>query len=245
MTTTRVPAAAGQSRLVRALDRRVQARYHDFVFWRAMRRFRRHLWNDDPRAFDPDALSELVRGWGNRWSAQHEYLATCLQHASETDGPILECGSGLSTILIGAVAQVSGTTLLSLEHEPKYAVKVQHYLDKYQLSSVRLCVAPLRTYGDFDWYSPPDSIADKFSLVICDGPPETTRGGRYGLVPVMRDKLRPDCTILLDDGARIGEQEIAARWSTLLDCVPEILGTEKPYIRLKGSSVPPVASAQA
>ena len=241
---TLVPNSAGRSRLVRAVDRRVQSRYRNFVFWRAMRRFRRELWNGEARAFHPDVLSELVRGWGNRWSAQHEYLTACLEHALDADGPILECGSGLSTILIGTLAQASGNTVVSLEHEPKYARRVRRYLDKYHLTSVKLCVAPLKNYGDFDWYTQPplDSIPGDFSLVICDGPPGLSHGGRYGLVPVMQDKLRPDCTILLDDGAREGEQETAARWAVLLRCVPEYLGAEKPYIRLTAGRVAPETS---
>jgi predicted O-methyltransferase YrrM len=224
----------GQNRFARAIDRRIQQRYQRFIFWRAMRRFTRDLWLER-RNFDHEVLSELVKGWGNRWSAQHEYLAACLEQVRDADGPILECGSGLSTILIGTVAQASGNKVLSLEHEPKYAFKVQRYLDKYHLTSVKLYVAPLTTYGDFDWYSPPplDSITEKFSVVVCDGPPETTRGRRYGLVPVMLEKLRPDCTILLDDGAREGERETAERWAKVLGGVPEMIGTEKPYIRLK------------
>jgi predicted O-methyltransferase YrrM len=186
-----------------------------------------------------------VRGWGNRWSAQREYLTACLEHARAADGPILECGSGLSTVLIGTLAQASGNSVVSLEHEPKYAKRVRHYLDKYHLSSVKHCVAPLKSYGDFDWYTPPplDSIPGDFSLVICDGPPGLSRGGRYGLVPVMQDKLRPDCTILLDDGAREGEQETAARWAVLLRCVPEYLGAQKPYIRLTAGRVAPEPAA--
>ena len=230
----------GQNRLGRAIDRRIQRRYQRFVFWRAMRRFRRSLWQES-RTIDHDVLSELVQGWGNKWSAQHEYLGACLEHARDADGPILECGSGLSTILLGTVAQASGNTVVSLEHEARYAVKVQHYLDKYHLTSVKLYVAPLSTYDEFDWYTPPrfDSIPEKFSLVVCDGPPGTTRGGRYGLVPVMLDKLRADCTILLDDGAREGEQDTAERWAKLLGGSPETVGTEKPYIRLKAAQPVP------
>jgi hypothetical protein len=239
MSTT-ATGLLGQSRLARAFDRRIQQRYQRFVFWRAMRRFRRGLWQESG-AIDHRILSELVQGWGNKWSAQHEYLAACLEHAREADGPILECGSGLSTILLGSVAQASGNSVWSLEHETKYAVRVQHYLDKYHLTSVKLCVAPLSAYGEFDWYTPPrfDSIPEKFSLVVCDGPPGTTLGGRYGLVPVMLDTLRADCTILLDDGAREGERETAERWAKLLGCTPEIIGTEKPYIRLKASQPVP------
>ena len=100
----------GQSRIARALDRRIQKRYQRFLFWRAMRRFTRGLWQES-RAIDHGVLSELVQGWGNKWSAQHEYLAACLEHARDADGPILECGSGLSTILLGTVAQATGNSV--------------------------------------------------------------------------------------------------------------------------------------
>ena len=237
---TLTPGRSGQNRYVRAFDRRIQSRYRNFVFWRAMRRFRRNVREAGSRPLDADLLPELVRGWGNPWSARHEFLSACLEHARSSDGPILECGSGLSTILLGVVAEAAGKRVLSLEHEPKYAAQVQRYLRKYQLTSVDLRMAPLRNYGDFNWYTPPsESRAEDFALVICDGPPGTTRGGRYGLVPVMLEKLRPDCTILLDDAAREGEQEIAARWAVLLRCVPEIFGTEKPYIRLTAGRVAP------
>jgi hypothetical protein len=207
------------------------------TFWRAMRQFKRGLVSD-PGHFDPRVLSDLVFGWGNSWSAQLEYLIASLEHVRNADGPVLECGSGLSTVLIGAVAQSHGKSVLSLEHEPQFAARVRDHLEKYDIRSVNLFVAPLKSYGDFDWYQVPrlDSITEKFSVVICDGPPGATRGGRYGLVPVMLEKLKPDCTILLDDGARAEEQEIAARWAPMLSTSAEILGKEKPFIRLKAGS---------
>lgn len=79
----------------------------------------------------------------------------------------------------------------------------------YQSSS------PLKDYGDFCWYDAPlESMPDSFSLVICDGPPGATKGGRYGLVPFMRDRLRSGCVILLDDAEREEERTIAARWQS-------------------------------
>lgn len=223
-----------QNRVAGALERRLGRRYQQFVFWRAMRRFMRDL-PQTSQGFDPQLLSELVQGWGNSWSAQHEYLSACLEHVRDSDGPILECGSGLSTVLAGAVAQSRGIRIFSLEHDPKWASRTQKYLDKYRIYSVTMAVAPIRSYGDFDWYSLPSlqTIPGKIALVICDGPPGGTRGGRYGLVPVMLDKLRPDCTILLDDGARDDERAIAARWGQMLATNPELIGKEKPFIRLR------------
>lgn len=225
---------ARRNRIALALERRLGKRYQQFVFWRAMRRFLREV-PDTFKSFDPDLLAELVHGWGKSGSAQHEFLSASLQHARETDGPILECGSGLSTVLLGAVAQSRGIRMYSLEHEPKWATRVQKYLRKYRINSVSMCVAPIRSYGDFDWYSLPSiqTIPPRLSLVICDGPPGNTRGGRYGLVPVMLEKLREDCIVLLDDGARDGERSIASRWGQMLGGNPELIGTDKPFLRLK------------
>jgi hypothetical protein len=232
MATTQ--ADVKQNRVARALERRLGRRYQQFVFWRAMRRFMRDL-PQTSQGFDTQLLSELVSGWGNSWSAQHEYLSACLEHVRDSDGPVLECGSGLSTILAGAVAQQRGIRIWSLEHDAKWAVRTQNYLHKYRINSVTVSLAPIRSYGDFDWYSLPSlqAIPGKIALVICDGPPGGTRGGRYGLVPVMLDKLRPDCTILLDDGARDDERAIGARWGQMLATNPELIGKEKPFIRLR------------
>lgn len=245
-------AHAAQSSLTHALERRLGKPYQQFVFWRSMRRFLRDLspmhGSIGAQGFDPQLLSELVQGWGNSWSAQHEYLAACLEHVRDTDGPILECGSGLSTILVGAVAQARGLRVYSLEHQAKWATRVQKYLHRYRINSVTMCVAPIRSYGDFDWYSLPSlqTIPHRISLVICDGPPGGTRGGRYGLVPVMLDKFRPDCTILLDDGAREDERAIAARWGQMMGGNPELIGSEKPFIRLRGGrTTNPLQAAQS
>ncbi len=230
--------------LARGLERRLSKPYQEFVFWRAMRRLLREV-PQESQAFNSDLLSDLVQGWGNDWSAQREFLTACLQQVRATRGPVLQCGAGLSTLLIGAVAQRMQLTVWTLEHDVAHAARVQGFLDRYGLRNVRLCVAPLRSYGDFDWYEPPafDAIAGKFSLVICDGPAVETYGGRYGLLPVMGEKLSADCTILLDDATRPSERWIASRWARMLDAGEEIVGFEKPFIRLKAGQIPPNAAA--
>ena len=49
-------------------------------------------------------------------------------------------------------------------------------------------------------------------LVICDGPPGCTQGGRYGLVPVMDKQLAENCLVILDDTHRKAEQRIIDVW---------------------------------
>jgi hypothetical protein len=110
---------------------------------------------------------------------------------------------------------------------------VQKYLNRYKLDSVVLYTKPLKDYGDFCWYDAPlESMPDSFSLVVCDGPPGGTKGGRYGLVPIMRERLQPGCVILLDDAGREQELAIARRWEAELGAPFEILGSIKPYIEM-------------
>jgi predicted O-methyltransferase YrrM len=179
-------------------------------------------------------LSDLIYGWGNEsWSALDEYLADCISSALVLSGPILECGSGLSTILVGVVAKRRGQHHWALEHDPEWAARVKRYLSKYKLDLTLIYTHPLRDYGWFCWYEPPlELMADSFALVICDGPPGSTKGGRYGLVSIMRERLRPGCVILLDDAAREQERMIASKWQRELHASIELRGTKKPFIRM-------------
>ena len=162
-----------------------------------------------------------------------EYLAACVDQVLSSSGPILECGSGLSTLVVGVVAKKRGRIHWVFEHTPEWAEKVRKHLKRFDLDSVNLRSAPLKDYGDYCWYAvPTEPIPDDFSLVVCDGPPGSTKGGRYGLLPVMKCRLNPECTILLDDAEREGELEIAKRWGAELGVPFEVLGFKKPYIRM-------------
>lgn len=184
-------------------------------------------------------VADLIYGWGNEgWSALDEYLAGCMAHALKANGPILECGSGLSTILVGAIAKRRGLSHWALEHTPEWAARVRRYIKRYKIDSVALCLHFLKDYGAFCWYDVPlGSMPERFSFVICDGPPGSTKGGRYGLAPVMKERLEPGCVILLDDTSRQGEHAIAVRWGRELGARVDMLGTDKPYCKLTVSSI--------
>ena len=229
---------AAKALLPASARNRLRAARREFVFQRAIKRFVR-----DPGACADEGsrvLTDLVYGWGNEaWSAQNEYLAECIRQALACDGPTLECGSGLSTVLLGVVAKQRGYAHWTLEHTPEWATRVQAYLDRYGLDSVALSTTPLKDYGAFSWYEPPlESMPEQFSLVICDGPPADTKGGRYGLVPVMGARLRPGCVILLDDASREQERAIGTRWTSEVGASLEIAGSAKPYLRLRVTGLP-------
>ena len=156
----------------------------------------------------------LSLAWGNLWyAASLSYLRHVGRRAAASPGPILECGSGATTLLIGALTVGRGVDYVVLEHNRQWFEHLQRVLLAVDLPQVRLLHAPLVDYGRYRWYDVDAApCAGGFDLVVCDGPPGSTPGGRYGLLPVMGARLSARCLILLDDTHRVAERRIIEMW---------------------------------
>lgn len=161
-------------------------------------------------------LRVLRLGWGNRgFSARLTYLQAVARAAAATPGPVLECGTGLTTLVLGVVAgEKRGVNALSLEDDEACCERITGTLARRRVKTVTVCRAQTVRGESCEWYDTtgcpfPD---DPFSLVVCDGPVESTFGGRCGLVPVMDDRLSPDCIVLLDDYGVEKHRDLVARW---------------------------------
>ncbi len=194
------------------------------------------LARDPSRSLEPGSplIGDLVRLWANEgWSALHEYARAVVAESLAARGPILECGSGLTTLLLGVVSQGTGRTVLSLESSRDWGAKTERLLRAAGIESVSLHHASLVPHGESDWYSlPKTGVPDAFHLVVCDGPPGDTRGGRAGLMGAVRARLAPGCVILLDDAGREHERALGLRWRDELGAECKLCGTEKPYYRI-------------
>ncbi|MGE3164480.1 MAG: O-methyltransferase [Planctomycetota bacterium] len=138
---------------------------------------------------------------------------------------VLEFGSGVSTLLMcRALQQIGGDgrTIHSLEHDAYWRGDSQRMIDAAGLQHIAtIHHAPLvETAGlPVRWYDLSKLPADAgpFDLVLVDGPEGGSRDplARYGGFAAVRDRLAPGAVILLDDGLREGETEIARRWQAL------------------------------
>ena len=175
-----------------------------------------------------DVLSELMIGWSNEgYAANLEYLEAVAKIAVRTRGPILECGSGATTILLGSLCARRHIEVWSLEHSPEWQKQVTEALERNGISGVNVAFSPLVKYEEFVWYDPPLAVMPtEFSLVVCDGPPGTTKGGRYGLLPVMGGRLPTGSIVLLDDAGRPGEGELIKRWESEVGFETEIIESQ-------------------
>jgi Methyltransferase domain len=160
--------------------------------------------------------------WGNRLGAAAADYLTAVARSVRTVRPrhVLECGSGLTTLLLGALAPPSGYRVLSLEDDEVWMARVRQEVTRLGLESVQVVHTPLTPEADgYSWYST-DAVRDRlparFDLVVCDGPLGTTTGGRFGLLPVLHERL-DGAFILLDDASRPGEQDVLDRWKAEFD----------------------------
>jgi hypothetical protein len=117
---------------------------------------------------------------------------------------------------MGLFAGRRGIPVWTLEHDPEWYEHIAAALRRFRIEGVELVFAPLRDYGDYSWYDVPmERMPERFGVVVCDGPPQkTTPGDRYGLLPVMQDRLGPG-----DAGTGSGFISLAARDPSILQTV--------------------------
>lgn len=162
----------------------------------------------------PGLVNVLRRNWGNAiWRADGGFLLAMIEWMQRTRGSVLECGSGLSTLMLAAAGSAQARSVHALEHNPAWLGHVRSSLPDRLRQTVHLHHAPVCSYPGFNWYDVGDlQPTESFGFIVCDGPPGSTPGGRYGLVPLLRDRFAPGAIIILDDAQRRAERRIVDRW---------------------------------
>lgn len=146
-------------------------------------------------------LRALWLGWGNIYAPSIDYLEKMIELIYTThEGGIVECGSGLTTFILGHLTAASKHQICSLEHDERWFHNIIHRLERYPARGSFVHWTPLRDYDHFCWYDVESvMLPEQIGLVICDGPPWYSRASRYGALPVLRSRLSDECIILLDD----------------------------------------------
>lgn len=150
---------------------------------------------------------------------------------------ILECGSGISTVLIARLLAQRGGNLVSLEHDQRWASFVERELEAEGLGGhARVLLAPLEPHplelGGNGWY--PAEVTEAavqslgaIDLLIVDGPPADRPEielSRYPALPVFAGALAPGAAVVLDDASRPGETQVLERWEAELGLEQERRG---------------------
>lgn len=144
---------------------------------------------------DSSVIHDLRRGYANEFSAEEDLLHACYEVAKEAQGPILETGTGLSTLIMACANP--NVEIHCLEHDPVFASHTQHFVDGFGLDNVTIHFGHLRDYGEWKWYDK-DLIPElDYAMVLCDGPPICL--ARRGALYVFCGDMIRNAHILMDD----------------------------------------------
>lgn len=148
--------------------------------------------------FTPTLFAEARRYVGNHWGAQEEVLMLCAILGRKSQGPILETGSGLSSVVLGASTK---NRVVCLEHDPRWCQETERLLSLAQLDNVEIVDCAIED----GWYKTPD--LPEFTLALNDGPPRMLGDRKqffdgFGYIP----------TVICDDADEKGYGDWLVNW---------------------------------
>lgn len=166
------------------------------------------LFLEDP--FNDDAVDLAIARWplSPEWRCGKEFLEVSRDRLFVTPGDTLECGCGLTTCLLSPMASLLGKRYLALEHIDQYLIDVRSAAGLEE----EVHLTHLKDYGTYHWYDIEGMPRLDISLLLVDGPPRNTPGGRYGALPILMDQMRDDCVVILDDVERPEERWVLKQW---------------------------------
>jgi len=227
-------------RVTRLIPSPVRARLKEALRRRAVSHALRPLRSNG--TLTPPEIANFARAWGNTgFAPDKDYLAQLLKLLDR--GPVLECGSGGTTLLANELGTLRGYETFSLEQDAHWAEPAK--LALRGSPSTTLLTTPLRSYGGYQWYDvpEPEALPKHFALIICDGPYIDRRLGepffsawRYGVLPWLHEHGRTFDTLLLDDVDDPRAPPVLDRWR-------KEFGVELHRIRSEAGEIAIVTSA--
>lgn len=161
-------------------------------------------------------VAALYSAWQNRgFAGDTAYLRALLDLL--TRGPVLECGTGITTLIENELGNRHGFKTYALEQDREWGMKVT----EWKLDAARVIDAPLKSYGTWMWYDVGADLPSHFALIVCDGPYIDKSLGepvysawRYGLLPWLKKTDRTFDCILFDDVNDPRGPGLLERWQT-------------------------------
>jgi hypothetical protein len=149
-------------------------------------------------------------------------VAVCNEIVHGARTRIVECGSGVSTVVLARLLRERRAgRLVALEHDRHWAARIQEQLRREALDAIaRVLHAPLQ--GEPPWYAPARlaELPDELDLLLVDGPPAYDAGHatrRAPALPRLQQRLVADAAVVLDDITRPGECDVLAGWEASTD----------------------------
>ena len=164
----------------------------------------------------PQDFYEAVDYANNPWGVQEDVLMTCVKMARECGGPIIEAGSGLTTVLMAAANP--DHLVYCLEHDAGFAQRTVKMAEEAGVTNIAIVHAPIKN----DWYAIESEdfkdLPQEFGLCVVDGPPREL-GDRMGVCDWFANLSR---RVVFDDADNDTLVKRIKGWA-LMDARPTLL----------------------
>jgi predicted O-methyltransferase YrrM len=104
-------------------------------------------------------------GWCSSYGLRPDCLRMVWQAVLAAKEPVLDVGSGLSTIIMGLAAEKSGVPVHALEADHEWAAKLEAQLAAFRIKTVTVHRCKIVN----GWYELPD-LPGELGVVLIDGP---------------------------------------------------------------------------
>lgn len=162
-------------------------------------------------------LADLFAYWGDPLGPRDEsYLRSCLAEVTATDGAILQCGAGLSTLVLGALchrSEIKTRQLWCLENDRHWANTMRSWLTEYRVTNTHVIHSRAQMFDNHAWYAVDTArLAKHYSLVLCEGARASPKGA-LGALCRLGDRLGRDFVLLARDVSHPADLKELKRWA--------------------------------
>lgn len=193
----------------------------------------------------PDALPPM-RGWAG---SPDFLLALAERVFADKPETVMECSSGVSTLVIARCLQLKGAGhVYSLEHDPEFGERTRTLLNKHGLADwATVLDAPLQTrHTATPWYAEEAIPAGlpPIDMLVVDGPPTAVAPlARFPALPRLMPRLAKKPVVIVDDADRGDEARMVKLWALSYPHLQIVdLHCEKGCVVLQGAAPTPAAA---
>lgn len=163
------------------------------------------------------SILDLYAHWGHPLDdVEASYLGSALHSAEHVDGPILQCGASLTTLILGKLCDglaYRAKPIICLEENPHWANVIRSWLTQYQIHSVQVLTAVPQLHSGSVWYGIDQrKLPHNIALALCQGN-KSQATSMISLIIRCSAQLAPGVTLLGQQQRDPVELQFLERWA--------------------------------
>lgn len=186
-----------------------------------------------PGLVDERVINEVCAAWGSPESYGVDgHVRALLAEVPKAHGHVLQCGAGLTTLLLAIALAHRGVHLWTLESNPQSADSVRSWLAQYQLHQAHVVTARAELGdGGVGYALDVGRIKGPLSLVVCEAS-AAHPGNAAWILPRIADRLDCRAVVMVRDVRKREEVDSVAAWCRANDASFFLRGKADRYVKV-------------